>query len=171
MTNFAARRHRRTRDQRGNSLILALLFITSIGFLIGVSLDYAFASLRQGASNRDAQVARYGAFGAIDLMVAAMRQDATWGRDGASCRTVTLPIAAGRNALASCLPASGSGAPLTEYCGPPPTQLCGARANRVVDVVASVDGIPLVHARITINDGAGSVPAATVAIREVSSAL
>ena len=163
MTRLVARRRRRTRDQRGNSLILALLFITSIGFLIGVSLDYAFASLRQGASNRDAQVARYGAFGAIDVMVAAMRQDTTWGRDGASCQAVTLPLSGGRDALASCLPASGSGALLTDGSG--------ARANRVVDVVASVDGIPLVHARVTINDGAGSVPAATVAVREVSSAL
>ena len=58
---------------------------------------------------------------------------------------------------------SGSGALLTDGSG--------ARANRVVDVIASVDAIPLVHARITLNDGAGSIPAATVAIREVSSAL
>lgn len=162
MTKLVARLRAR-RDQRGNSLLLALLFITSIGFLSGVSLDYAFSTLRQSSSNRDAQSARYGAFGAIDLMVAAMRQDSTWGRDGAACNNVTLPISGGRNAIASCLPVSGSGAVLTDGSG--------ARANRVVDVIASVNAVPLVHARITINDGAGSVPAATVAIREVSSAL
>jgi hypothetical protein len=165
MTKLLARVRARTglRSQAGNSLLLALLFIGSIGFLCAVSLDYAFATLSQGASNRDAQVARYGAFGAVDLMVEAMRQDNTWGRDGSACNDVQLPVAGGRTARAVCTPLSGSGALLTDGSG--------ARANRVVDVIASVDGIPLVHARITINDGSGSVPAASVALREVSSAL
>ncbi len=158
MSATRARAQRSDQTERGNSLLLALLFITSIAFLSGVSMDYAYSTIRGGASNRDAQSARYAAAGAIDLMVQAMRADPTLGRAGATCSGVSLTLADGRVASAQCAPVAGSGALLAEGTG--------ARANRVVDVVANVSGVPLVKARITINDAAGSMPAATVATRE-----
>jgi hypothetical protein len=145
-------------DQRGNSLLLALLFVSSISFLGGVSLDYAFSTIRQAAADKDAQAARYAAGGAVDEMVAAMRADLTWGRDGSACGSVSLTMSDGRTATAACTPISGSGSLLADGTG--------ARANRVVDVLASVQGVPYVKARITLNDAAGSIPAANVAIRE-----
>ena len=41
-----------TRDESGASLILALIFVTSIAFLLTASLDFASASFRQGSASR-----------------------------------------------------------------------------------------------------------------------
>jgi hypothetical protein len=71
---------------------------------------------------------------------------------------VQLGLSDGRTATAACAPMSGSGALLSDGTG--------ARANRVVDIIASIGGVPYLHSRVTFSDGAGSVPAATVAIRE-----
>jgi hypothetical protein len=154
------RAHVRTarRDQRGNSLLLALLFVSSISFLGGVSLDYAFSTIRQDAADQSVQLGKYGAAGAVDELIAAMRNDLTWGRDGSPCASVSLTLSDGRTVTAACTPMSGSGVLLADGTG--------ARANRVVDIVASVAGVPYLHSRVTLNDAAGSIAAANVAIRE-----
>jgi len=153
---------RDVRSERGNSLLLAMLFVISIAFIGGVSMEYAFSTIRDNVNTRDAQAARYGAAGAVDLMVAAMRNSLSWGRDGQSCPSVSLTLSDGRTATATCAPVTGSGELLAEGNG--------ARASRVVDVVATVGGVPFVKSRITLNDAAGSHAAANVVTREWDSA-
>ena len=153
----------RERDERGASLILALMFVTSIAFMLAASLDFATASFSQSNQTLAFRGGLGAGEGAIDVLVASMRSDATLGRMGVACPGASLAVGDGRFANAACIPAQGSGTLLTGGSG--------ARANRVVDVTASVGPTVIIRARVVFLDNGGSQPGLSVQIREWSSAL
>lgn len=152
-----------TRNERGASLILALMFVTSIAFMLAASMDFAAASF----SNARQTVAFRGGLGAAEgsanVLIASIRSDATKGRFGVPCPSASLATGDGRTATAVCTPVQGSGALLTGGSG--------ARANRVVDIAASIGSTVIVRARVVFNDNGGLQPGASVTVREWSSAL
>ena len=153
----------RARDERGASLILALMFVTSIAFMLAASLDFAQASFSQSNQTIVFRGGLGAAEGAIDVLLASMRGDAALGRIGNACPSATLATGDGRVATASCVPVQGSGAVLTGGSG--------ARANRVVDVTSTIGSTTLVRSRVVFIDNGGSQPGTAVQIREWSSAL
>ena len=153
----------RERDERGASLILALMFVTSIAFMLAASLDFATASVSQSNQTLAFRGGLGAAEGSIDVLVVSMRSDATLGRFGVACPGASLAVGDGRFATAACVPAQGSGTLLTGGSG--------ARANRVVDVTASVGTTVIIRARVVFLDSGGSKPGSSVQILEWSSAL
>jgi hypothetical protein len=56
------------------------------------------------------QASLYGANGALDTAINAMRPTLTWGRHGLACAGVDVALAGGGTAVVACTPVSGSGA-------------------------------------------------------------
>ncbi len=143
--------------QRGASLTLALVFITALGFIGLTTLSVANSTLRDDQANVELRNDVYGASGAIDVYINAMRSTATWGRDGSACASLTTTFVAGRTITVDCTPVGDSGALIVGGAG--------ARSNRVVDLTATIAGRRLASARAEFVDGGGSTPGASVRIR------
>ncbi len=143
--------------EQGASLTLALVFITALGFIGLTTLSVADSTLRDDQANLEIRRDVYGASGAIDVYINAMRSTATWGRDGVDCASLTTTFVAGRTITVACTPVANSGAVIVGGAG--------ARSNRVVDLAATIDGRRLAAARAEFVDGGGSTPGASVRIR------
>jgi hypothetical protein len=145
------------RNERGASLILALVFVTCLGFMAVISLNVANSSFRDDAASQSFRASVYGGGGAIDVYVNAMRSTATWGRDGSACTSMTMPLPDGRTVALDCTPVNGSGALIVGGAG--------ARSNRIVDLAASINGQRVASARAEFVDGGGSSIGSSVRIR------
>lgn len=143
--------------EAGASLTLALVFITALGFIGLTTLSVANSTLRDDHANRTIRDDVYGAGGAIDVYINAMRATPTWGRDGSPCAALTTTFVAGRTITVTCTPVTNSGALIVGGAG--------ARSNRVVDLAATIGGRRLAAARAEFVDGGGSTPGASVRIR------
>ena len=153
----------RTRDERGASLILALIFITCLGFMALVSLNVADAAFRDDQASQSFRSDVYGGGGAIDVYVNAMRSTATWGRDGSACPSMTMVLTDGRTVTVDCVPVNDSGALIVGGAG--------ARSNRIVDLYATIDSRRVAAARPEFVDGGGSSIGASIRIRHWATAV
>ncbi len=156
-------RRRNLNDERGASLILALMFVTSIAFMLAASMDFASASFTNARHTVAFRGGLGAAEGAANVLIASMRNDATKGRFGIACSSASLATGDGRTATAVCTPVQGSGALIAGGSG--------ARANRVVDIAASIGSTVIVRTRVVFIDNGGIQPGASVSVREWSSAL
>jgi hypothetical protein len=147
----------RHHSERGASLILALVFTACLGFMGTVLVKLGDSSFRNNAVSNELRADVYGASGAIDVYVNAMRSSASWGRDSAPCDSMTLAVEETRMATVACTPVTGSGALIVGGAG--------ARSNRIVDLVATVDGRRVASARAEFIDGGGSAVGQQVRIR------
>lgn len=145
------------RNERGGSLILALVFITCLGFMGIVSLNVAESSFRDDGASQTFRADVYGGGGAIDVYVNAMRSTITWGRDGTSCASASMVLTSGQSVQVACTPVNGSGALIVGGAG--------ARSNRIVDLDATVNGQRVASARAEFVDGGGSTVGSAVQIR------
>jgi hypothetical protein len=105
------------REQRGSSLIFALIFVMIFGLAISATLDYADTSFKQDNANRSARDAYSGADAATQTLINAMRKQVAWGRAGSSCNGLTYTLPDGRTATVSCAPEAGSGATIAGNAG------------------------------------------------------
>ena len=147
----------RGRGERGASLVLALVFITSLGFMSIISLNVAETSFRDDSASQSFRSDVYGGGGAIDVYINAMRSTATWGRDGNACASMTMALPDGRIATVDCTPVTGSGALIVGGAG--------ARSNRIVDLVTTIDSRQVASARAEFVDGGGSAVGSSVRLR------
>jgi len=137
---FTLRTWTRARDERGASLILALIFITCLGFIALVALNVAESSFRDQGASQAFRSDTYGGGGALDVYINAMRSTATWGRDGSPCASMTTALPDGRTVTVNCTPVNGSGALIVGGAG--------ARSNRIVDLAATTNGQRVASASI-----------------------
>jgi len=145
------------RNERGASLILALVFITCLGFMAGVSLNVAESTFRDDQASQSFRSDVYGGGGAIDVYINAMRSTATWGREGSACPDLTMTLVDGRTVTVNCVPVNGSGALIVGGAG--------ARSNRIVDLYATIANRRVASARPEFVDGGGSSIGSSVRIR------
>ena len=150
-------------NERGASLILALMFVTSIAFMLAASLDFASASFSQSNQTVAFRGGIGAAEGSVNVLVASIRGDSSKGRFGGVCPSASLATGDGRTATAVCAPVQGSGALLSGGSG--------ARANRVVDIAATIGTTVIVRARVVLIDNGGLQAGSVVKVREWSSAL
>ena len=99
-----------SRNDRGASLIIALVFVSAFSVAIIASLDYAQTSFRQDAKIKSARDAQAAADSSTQTLINAMRHTVTWGRQGSTCAGATYTLSDGRSASVTCTPESGSGA-------------------------------------------------------------
>lgn len=147
----------RHRDQVGASLILALVFITSLGFMALISLNIAESSFRDDGASQTFRADVYGGGGAIDVYINAMRSTLTWGQDGGSCPTMTMALPDTQTVTVDCTPVTGSGTLIVGGAG--------ARSNRIVDLTAIINSDQVASARAEFVDGGGSSPGSAILIR------
>ena len=138
-------------------MILALVFITCLGFIALVALNVAESAFRDDTANATFRADDYGGGGAIDVYVNAMRSTATWGRDGSSCASMTMALPDGRTVTVDCTPVYGSGALIVGGAG--------ARSNRIVDLAATISSRRVASARAEFVDGGGASIGSAVRIR------
>lgn len=110
MNLVVGRLGRRARDDRGASMILALVFVTIFGMTMAATLGYADTAFRTNQVTQQRQAALYNANGALDTAIQAMRPELEWGRDGLACAGVNVTVAGGATASVACTPQTGSGA-------------------------------------------------------------
>ena len=144
-------------SERGASLILALVFVTCLGFMATVSLSVAESAFRDDQASQVFKSDVYGGGGAIDVYVNAMRSTATWGRDGSACASMTMALQNGQTVTVDCTPVTGSGALIVGGAG--------ARSNRIVDLAATVASRRVASARAEFVDGGGSSIGSSIRIR------
>ena len=147
----------RNRGERGASLVLALVFITSLGFMSIISLNVAETSFRDDGASQTFRSDVYGGGGSLDVYINAMRATATWGRDGSACASMTMALPDGRTVTVDCTPLTGSGALIVGGAG--------ARSNRIVDLTATIDGRQVATARAEFVDGGGSAIGSSIRLR------
>lgn len=147
----------RRRDDAGASLLLALVFITCLGFMAIISLNVAESSFRDDGASQTFRADVYGGSGAIDVYINAMRSTLTWGRDGNACTTMTMGLPDGQTVTVACTPVTGSGALIDGGAG--------ARSNRIVDLAATVNSQHVASARAEFVDGGGSSAGSSIVIR------
>jgi hypothetical protein len=147
----------RRHSESGASLILALVFTACLGFMGTVLVKLGDTSFRNNSASNELRADVYGASGAIDVYVNAMRSSASWGRENSPCDSLTLVVEETRTATVECTPVTGSGALIVGGAG--------ARSNRIVDLVATVDGARTASARAEFIDGGGSTMGQEVRIR------
>lgn len=104
------------RDERGASMLLALVFVTVFGMASAATLTYADTALRTNQATQQRQAVLYNANGAVDTAINAMRPVHAWGRDGLACAGVDVSFEDGMSGAVACTPQSGSGV------GSPPVQ-------------------------------------------------
>jgi hypothetical protein len=148
----------RHREDVGASLILALIFITCLGFIAIVALNVAESSFRDQGASRTFRSNVYGGGGALDVYINAMRSTVTWGRDGSACASMTTTLPDGRSVSVDCTPVNGSGALIVGGAG--------ARSNRIVDLVATIAGQRVASARAEFVDGGGSSVGSSIVVRQ-----
>jgi hypothetical protein len=145
------------REETGASLLLALVFITCLGFMAIISLNIAESSFRNDQASQTLRADVYGGSGALDVYINAMRSTLAWGRDGSPCAGMTMALPDGQSVTVACAPVTGSGALIVGGAG--------ARSNRIVDLTATIDSQQVASARAEFVDGGGSSPGASVQIR------
>jgi hypothetical protein len=150
-------RRRRVMEQSGTALLLALVFIGAIGAIGLASLDAADESFREDRAAQTFRTEIYSGGGALDALVAAMRADGAWGRDGGACPGLTAATPDGAEITVACTPLPGSGALVVGGLG--------ARADRVVDLAADIGGRRAARERVEFVDGGGNSPGAIVRVR------
>ena len=151
-----------TCDERGASLIMALVFITSLAFMALTTLDIGDSAAREDRATQTVHVDVYGGAGALDVYVNAMRSTLKWGREGLTCADLTYALSDGRKAAVSCTPVHGSGALIENGAG--------AYTNRIVDLVVVIDGRAAATAQVEFVDGGGASPGNVVKVRHWDSA-
>ncbi|HEY1740007.1 MAG TPA: hypothetical protein VGI86_14930, partial [Acidimicrobiia bacterium] len=107
-------------NERGASLIIALVFVSTFSLVIVGSLSYASTSFNQATVTRNVRDASAAADAATQTLINAMRYDPTWGQDGSTCAGATYSVGDGRTATVTCAPESGSGAAIS---GNPPANI------------------------------------------------
>jgi len=147
----------RTRDDCGAALILALIFISCLGFMALAGLNTIDSSVRDESASQAFRADVYGGGGAIDVYINAMRSTPAWGRDGSPCDPLTMDLPDGSTVTVACTPVTGSGALIVGGAG--------ARSNRIVDLVASIGARQAASARAEFVDGGGSGVGSSVRIR------
>jgi hypothetical protein len=147
----------RRRDEAGASLMLALIFITCLGFMALISLNVAQSTFREDEASQVLRANVYGGSGALDVYINAMRSTLTWGRDGSSCAGMTMALANAQTVTIACTPVTGSGALIVGGAG--------ARSNRIVDLTATIASQQVASARAEFVDGGGSSPGSSILIR------
>lgn len=145
------------RKESGAALILALIFISCLGFMALAGLNTVDSSVRDESASQTFRADVYGGGGAIDVYINAMRSTLSWGRDGASCDPMTMSLPDGRTVTVTCAPVTGSGALIVGGAG--------ARSNRIVDLVSTIGGSQVASARAEFGDGGGSSVGSFVRIR------
>ena len=101
------------RGERGASLIIALVFVSTFSLVIVGSLGYASTSFNQAAVTRSVRDASAAADASTQTLINAMRYSVAWGRYGSSCPGATYSVGDGRTATVTCTPESGSGASIS----------------------------------------------------------
>jgi hypothetical protein len=147
----------RRRDEAGASLLLALVFITCLGFMALISLNVAESSFRDDGASQTFRADVYGGSGAIDVYINAMRFTLTWGRDGSACANLTMVLPQQQTVTVTCAPVTGSGALIVGGAG--------ARSNRIVDLAATISSQQVASARAEFVDGGGSSAGSSILIR------
>jgi hypothetical protein len=112
---------RRTRGERGASLIIALVFISVFGLILMALGDFAFTNVKASGGYRSQRATNYATDAALDAAVNRMRNEPTEGRDPALFPTDECNPANGETMLkrpgtgdeptivVSCVVVSGSG--------------------------------------------------------------
>ncbi len=147
----------RLRTDAGASLVLALVFITSLGCMGLATLDLANESFREDRATQAFHSAVYGGGGALDAAANAKRSDLAWGREGAPCSGLSMAADDGATVIVQCTPVHGSGALIVGGAG--------ARSDRVVDLAAVIGGTRVARARVEFVDGGGNSSGAVVRVR------
>lgn len=98
------------RDERGASMIMALVFVTVFGMTMAATLGYADQGFRTDRAVQERQSSLYGAGGALDTAIGAMRADLEWGAADAACATVPVVLMDGRRAEVTCTARGDAGA-------------------------------------------------------------
>lgn len=150
-------RHSRSVEERGASLIMALVFITSLSFMSLATLDVGDSAAREDRAIQAVHVEVYGGSAAMDVYVAAMRSTLTWGREGVGCADLTYTLSDARSAIVSCEPVHGSGVLIQNGAG--------AYTDRIVDLIATIDGSVAATGQVEFIDGGGATPGAVVRVR------
>jgi hypothetical protein len=133
----------RAQGEAGVSLVLALIFLASVGLLIPAiarlgSTD-AVGTVQLQGQRRDA----YAADGAVDAAIQYLRNHHGCGRTFPSC-----PIADNANFYGATI--NGSDVEVALTADPKPFNL-----DRDVTLIASVDGKPRVSAEVIVRDSSG----------------
>jgi hypothetical protein len=131
----------RFRDDDGQVLILALVFVSFAGLLIGALLNFVNASVLGTQQLKGQRSAAYAADSATDAAINVARADRSIGAYGAT----------------PCMKSSSF--TMTEPDGTVATVDCSSLANaldtdRTIQFTASVDGAPTVRARVVFHDSA-----------------
>lgn len=115
----------RRRDDRGATLVFALIIVTTIALVMTAVMSMAFTGARTTVAMRDRGDVTYGADAAAQLAINALRTDTFNGTPG-QCVT-----AAASTTLPSFYPAAGSSAPSSAYvtCTPGPGNATGSGAT------------------------------------------
>ncbi len=150
-----ARHVRRGRhDERGASMILALVFVTVFGMASAATLTYADTALRTNQATQQRQAVLYNANGAIDTAINAMRPIHAWGRDGLACAGVDVNFEDDTSGAVACTPQAGSGVGSEPVQGGPSAN---APANALVTNARSAE--PGINIRTGVLPVGGAVVA------------
>ncbi|HEY1737941.1 MAG TPA: hypothetical protein VGI86_04490 [Acidimicrobiia bacterium] len=145
-------------DERGAALVLALVLVTAVALIGLAALEMAGETFRADGVAQTTRAEAYAASGALDVLVEAMRSDGSWGRAGGSCPGLSFVADDGALVDASCAPVPGSGALLGGGAG--------GRADRVIELVATISGRRVARERVEFVDSAGSAPGVVVRVRD-----
>ena len=143
--------------ERGAALLLALVLVTAVALIGLAALEMGDEAFRADGAAQTTRAESYAAAGALDVLVAAMRGDLTWGRAGAPCAGLSFAADDGALVEATCTPVEGSGALLVGGAG--------GRADRVVEIAATITGRHVAAERVDFIDAAGSAPGQVVRVR------
>jgi hypothetical protein len=143
--------------ERGAALVLALVLVTAVALIGVAAFEMADETFRADDVAQATRAEAYAAGGALDVLVDAMRSDVTWGRADLPCAGLSFAADDGALVDASCTPMPGSGALLAGGAG--------GRADRVVELVATIAGRRVARERADFVDAAGSAPGAVVRVR------
>lgn len=139
-------------------MIMALVFVTVFGLAMAATLGYADTAFRTDQRIQERQTTLYGANGALDTAINAMRSDLAWGEAGEPCAPMSVDVAGGQPASVTCTArgSAGSGVPATS--APPHALLSNSRpAEPGISInsgVLDVAGAVVTASAITIAPGA-----------------
>jgi hypothetical protein len=150
----------RVRDDDGQALLLALVFLLFFGLVIGAMLTFAGASVLAAERLREQRATVYAADGAIDAAIQVGRSDTGAGAYG-DARCQPPGASASTPVFLMTTATTDDGTVATVTCNWSPDFL---QPDRTVTFTASVGGTagPLVRATVIYYDSAGSVPEVSV---------